>query len=79
MLLLKTNNNDIDWYLHNHAGIFGEVTSTPYSCNSKFQSEVWGNWNLVFQLTLAKPVLTDSGDITSSQTSSVRKLAIHEN
>lgn len=23
-----------------HTGIFGEVTSTPYPCNSKFQAEV---------------------------------------
>ena len=52
MLLLQTSNNNNGWYQY-HAGIFGEVTSTHYPCNSKFQSEVQGNWNLVFQLTIS--------------------------
>lgn len=37
--------------------MFGEVTSTPHLCNSKFQSERWDNWNLVFQLTLYATIL----------------------
>ena len=51
MLLLQTSNNNYGWYQY-HAGIFGEVTPTHYPCNSKFQSDVWCNWNLIFQLTL---------------------------
>ena len=50
VLLLQTSNNNYGWYQY-HAGIFGEVNSTPYPCKSKFQSEVWDNWNLFFQLT----------------------------
>ena len=50
VLLLQTSNNNYGWNKY-HAGIFGEVNSTPYPCKSKFQSEVWDNWNLIFQLT----------------------------
>ena len=50
VLLLQTSNNNYGWNKY-HAGIFGEVNSTPYPCKSKFQSEVWDNWNLFFQLT----------------------------
>ena len=50
VLLLQTSNNNYGWYQY-HAGIFGKVNSTPYPCKSKFQSEIWDNWNLVFQLT----------------------------
>ena len=50
VLLLQTSNNNYGWYQY-HAGIFGEVNSTPYPCKSKFKSEVWDNWNLIFQLT----------------------------
>ena len=50
VLLLQTSNNNYGWNKY-HAGIFGEVNSTPYPCKSKFKSEVWDNWNLIFQLT----------------------------
>lgn len=53
MLLLQTSNNNYGWNKY-HAGIFGEVNSTPYPCKSKFKSEVWDNWNLIFQLTKIK-------------------------
>ena len=53
VLLLQTSNNNYGWNKY-HAGIFGEVNSTPYPCKSKFQSEVWDNWNLIFQLTSKK-------------------------
>ena len=52
-LLLQTSNNNYGWNKY-HAGIFGEVNSTPYPCKSKFKSEVWDNWNLIFQLTFEK-------------------------
>ena len=52
VLLLQTSNNNYGWNKY-HAGIFGEVNSTPYPCKSKFKSEVWDNWNLIFQLTNA--------------------------
>lgn len=52
VLLLQTSNNNYGWNKY-HAGIFGEVNSTPYPCKSKFKSEVWDNWNLIFQLTLS--------------------------
>ena len=52
VLLLQTSNNNYGWNKY-HAGIFGEVNSTPYPCKSKFQSEVWDNWNLIFQLTFS--------------------------
>ena len=51
VLLLQTSNNNYGWNKY-HAGIFGEVNSTPYPCKSKFKSEVWDNWNLIFQLTI---------------------------
>ena len=50
VLLLQTSNNNYGWNKY-HAGIFGEVNSTPYPCKSKFKSEVWDNWNLIFQFT----------------------------
>ena len=50
MLLHQTSNNNYGWYKY-HAGRLGKVNSTPYPCKSKFQSEIWDNWNLVFQLT----------------------------
>ena len=56
VLLLQTSNNNYGWNKY-HAGIFGEVNSTPYPCKSKFKSEVWDNWNLIFQLT---PHIEDS-------------------
>ena len=55
VLLLQTSNNNYGWNKY-HAGIFGEVNSTPYPCKSKFKSEVWDNWNLIFQLTHSCPV-----------------------
>ena len=45
--------------------MFGEVTSTPHPCNSKFQSVRWVNWNLNFQSTnefKALPHLTIARD-----------------
>ena len=63
VLLLQTSNNNYGWNKY-HAGIFGEVNSTPYPCKSKFQSEVWDNWNLFFQLTKTLPRLTLDRAIT---------------
>ena len=57
VLLLQTSNNNYGWNKY-HAGIFGEVNSTPYPCKSKFKSEVWDNWNLIFQLTSIKSLIS---------------------